>query len=254
MQPIEATIWSTGHELSAQMSALVHRGTGFPIKHVSEAPLNPGPSIVYGILRGTLPVMRRCTASGSPFWYIDHSYFGTPGRYRVVRDGFHHSYPGTLEAPVPPSIFNELGISIQPWRHEDNRTILVCPPSWHQSLHLDVDPDEWTSLITGQLATHSNRPIIVRQKGVNRPLEIDLQDCFLVVTYASNAGIQALIDGVPVMATDHPSLPKFAVEFLENPPLPERGQLFRHLAAHEYTMTEIGNGHMGKRIFKKELS
>ena len=69
------TIWVAPHYKSQVVLSALHRGTGFPMLQIYDAPFDPGPSIVYGLLRGGSELIRRCNSAGSPYWHIDHGYF-----------------------------------------------------------------------------------------------------------------------------------------------------------------------------------
>ena len=87
-----------------------------------------------------------------------------------------------------------------------------------------------------------------------RPLTEDLRDAWAVVTFNSNSGVEALIAGVPVFASDEGSMVwdvcNRSFEDIESPALPDRTQWFNDLCYAQWTLDEMKEGLVWKHLFR----
>jgi hypothetical protein len=203
--------------------------------------LRPGPVAIWGS-PARWGLIEKAIQQGRELFYMDHAYFGRRTYYRITRNAFQHD--GTGDAG--PERFDVHNRPVQPWR-EDGRHILICPnsPTYHRLFGVDVH--EWVTEITRTIAGVSQRPVRVRWKGQETPIDADLQDCWAVVTFSSAAALDALIAGVPVFV-----LAPFAAAYrfglpdvaqIESPIYPDgRARLMWNLAANQWTLDEIRAG------------
>ena len=92
----------------------------------------------------------------------------------------------------------------------------------------------WGSRAVDLLRQFTDRPIVVRgrDQAGKRPLAEDLEDCWMVVTFMSNAAVEAAMAGIPVLATGPCAARAIGrTEFsqIENPIYPERTQFAANL-------------------------
>ena len=99
------------------------------------------------------------------------------------------------------------------------------------------------------LKENSDRSVRVRQKSAmkTRPLAKDLENCWAIIVWKSNATTEALINGIPVFVTDSNCstfrMGKSDFSQIENPYYSnDREQFFWNLAANEWTLNEIAKG------------
>ena len=187
-----------------------------------------------GILRGS----GECVKKAEEFWYIDHGYFhrtkhppDCDGYYRVG----HNTLWSSGEGDYTWDRFNSFKIELKPWR-KDGSHIIVVPPSRYMCTFLNRV--WWLEKTQRELSKYTKRKIIVSTKD-----GVKLRDClpgaWALVTDHSNAAVDAVIHGVPVIVT-HPDRRIGSLEEIENPPK-SRGFL-KNLANRQWTLEEMRSG------------
>lgn len=189
----------------------------------------------YGILRGSDKYLKEA----SEYWYIDHGYFGkgTPSRfngyYRITRNATVHDGFGDY----PWDRFNKFNFELNDWRKNGNHIVLL-PPSIPMGAFLGYGEDDWIGSTEKELQKYTDREIVISKKHDN-PLRKCLQDAWAVVADHSNAQIEALINGIPVICTNE-ARKIGSLSQIENPPM-ERNYL-KNLAYQQWTIKEIERG------------
>ena len=114
------------------------------------------------------------------------------------------------------------------------------------SLVCDIDGEAWLADCQARLRAATDRPIRVRRKDDRRPLAADLDDCWALVTHASNAAVEAVLAGVPVFVTGPSAaaaMGSLDLDAIEQPVMPEgRRAWAERLAAAQWSLAEIRNG------------
>lgn len=189
-------------------------------------------------------ILMQAQAEGREWYYSDHAYLRRFEYYRVTRNAYQHD--GTGDAK--PHRFEQLGVPIKPWRTGGGH-ILVCPPDQPFADLFRFDSAAWMDNIMATLSQHTDRPIRVRQrKGAERApvtLQQDLQDCWALVTYVSNAAVEAVLEGVPIFATGRCAASMMGLRDLskiETPARPDRDQWAWNLADNQFTFDEMRSG------------
>jgi hypothetical protein len=108
-------------------------------------------------------------------------------------------------------------------------------------------PSSWPQNVVGRVSQFTSRSISIRpHPGLYRPKEPDFSKTWCAVTWASGAGIKALVAGIPVfyeMKNWIGSLAaKYGLRDIENPFLGDRLPMFERLAWAQFFMDEIENG------------
>jgi len=184
--------------------------------------------------------LQDCFAMGDDFVYIDHAYFGRHDFYRVTKNAYFHSGVGDpdygkLRMFYPRDI---------PWRKSGGR-IVVCPQSDGFFIRRDIDPKKWLDDTCARIRTLTDRPITIRTKKDRIPFRVHLRDAWAVVSYSSNAGFEAIMQGVPAIYTADSHARLLATDFacIENPYYPDnRNQVAAVLAANQWRLDEIRDG------------
>lgn len=100
-----------------------------------------------------------------------------------------------------PERWDALGVDLKPWR-TDGEHILVCPNRSFGRPDMMM-PLGWERDVAARLARFTKRPIRIRPHPGNgahaKPLADDLRDAWACVIWASSAGLQALLAGIPVI-------------------------------------------------------
>ena len=95
---------------------------------------------------------------------------------------------------------------------------------------------DWTSQILKTLAEHTDRKVVISEKGRNSFSEC-IEDAWCLVTHHSNCAVDALVRGIPsiVLGRKLGSLGD-----IENPPMDR--SVFAFLANNQFTLDEIRGG------------
>ena len=148
------------------------------------------------------------------------------------------------------------GIALKPWRSNPDGHVLVCPQRGFTAAPYGM-PSGWAARIMGEMQ-RAGIPARVREHPKAKDRHISDADCLnglmrdldgarAVVIWGSNAGVHALINGVPVfhdaprwIAQD--AARKFSVAALADPFLGDRLPAFHKLAWSQWEVREIANG------------
>lgn len=189
-----------------------------------------------------------------PWFYGDHAYFGRFKFYRVTRCRYMHD--GVSGRPDYDRL-RRFGVDPKPWR-KNGRHILICPPDRVFARLMGFDADEWIRDTVASLARATDRPIRMRGRlGAetrDRGLHADLVDCWALVTYTSNAAVEAIIAGVPAVVTGECAASAISIsdpKLIETVECSEdRHTWAARLAANQWSLDEIASGECWRAIGK----
>ncbi len=227
----------TDHPYSKTVCAAFAEGCGGKLV----SPENSGSLVAcYGVLRGCAQSIHRA----KDFLYIDHSYFSTIGFSHLGYDAYYRIVPNAIWHPSLTNEdknpnwdrFNKLGLELKPWR-KSGRYILLIPPS--EVMEKFFSLEGWGQDTIKELKKFTDRSVIVHYKNSVTPLKEIMPDAHCVVSSHSNAGIDALMSGCPVIFT-HPERTLGELKDIENPPM-NRDFLAR-LANHVWSLDEMREG------------
>jgi hypothetical protein len=215
------------------------------------------------VLRGILKhkIMQQCWRDQRDFFYMDSGYLGNhkselnpmgnKNWHRIVRNNIQH---GDVIAR-PADRWEALGMVMKPRRQ--GRRILVAAPDDKPCKFYGIDREQWILETTQTLQQHTDRPIVVRNRARRRsdrvlsdPLHRVLaDDVHALVTFNSNAAVEAVTEGVPVFvsAPSHAAAPvgNRDLSQIETPFWPSDDQRYQwlcHLAYCQYSVRELKNG------------
>ena len=181
-----------------------------------------------GIIRGTKRLQLACETNNIPYYYFDQPYlfsndyqphpgFGQPW-YRIIKnnvqmidiDERHKERFENIKSMCSRHKDSLNEITLKDWK-KDGQTIIIIPPSIHTATWYDIEVETWIENINTELKKHTDRPIQVRYKYVNRkhgkrnstPLSVELRNCFAMVSWHSMAACEAVIAGVPSFTSEH---------------------------------------------------
>lgn len=167
-----------------------------------------------GIVANKVPELVR---DGKDFVYADHAYFKRgwdKGHFRVCRNWIHQ----TSIFKRPDDRLKKWGVTIESWRKTGGKVVVIPPTAFQKTLGCEG----WLKETTARLKQATGRQIDVKwEKGGLREY---LADAWAVVTWASVAGVEAALMGVPVFAGEKcPALPVSAgpLEKIETPEYPD---------------------------------
>jgi len=186
-------------------------------------------------------VIQKAIKENRTWYYADHAYINRGRYYRVTKNRYQHTGEGDSNGKR----LKAHGIEIKPWR--TGAHIVVCPPDEVFARLMGIDATEWTERARQKLAEATDRPIIWRDRlGHKKQLTADLANAHALVTFMSNAAVEAIIDGIPVFcngpcAAQSMGKPDFSE--IEYPIYPDDRQRFLGvLADNQWTLDEIRSG------------
>ncbi len=179
---------------------------------------------------------------GAKVLVFEHSWIGQEGIFALCLN--HHNGLGTWHIGSE-NRWPSFGIEVKPWRKEGDHILVI--PQRGMGVSPVAMPRGWTSDVTSRLAAITRRPIVVRypQERIH-PIEPAFKDAHAVVTWASGAGIKAIINGIPVFYEMPHWVGAYAsingITNLEFPYLGERDTLFHRISWAMWTIPEIERG------------
>lgn len=145
----------------------------------------------------------------------------------------------------------------KPWR-SDGTHILILPQRGMGEEGVRQPPG-WERTIESRLRHMTDRPIKFRPHPGIRPhpanyAKVGLDGCWACVTWASGAGIKAVVAGVPVFHELREwigaAAAKWGFSDLEHPYLGERDTMLRQISWAQWTADEIAKGEPFKWLLK----
>jgi len=162
----------------------------------------------------------------------------------------------------PADRWKQLGVELQPWK-EGGEYILVCGQvPWDASVQ-HTDYKRWVIKTLIRLPKFTDIPIVFRPHPLQKTaidvrhlkhVKIDcegtlqeaVQKAATVVTFNSNSGVEAVIEGVPVVTCDKGSMvyeiANNDIERVDNPLTPARRAWAYNLAYTQWTRDEMKKG------------
>lgn len=206
----------------------------------AQGSLQQGPAAFYGVRPGWLQLWQQAKAESRDWFYIDNKYLGPRKQhFRVTKNALQSDGIGR---PAWDRLAR-LGVEIKPWLPE-GRHVLVCPQS--DEFFQTFGVGDWLGRTLAELPRHTGREIRVRRKGDATPFEADLVDAFAVVTHSSNAAVDALLAGVPVVTTGWGPAQRMGrtdLSLIENPLRPDgREEWAAILAGQQWSREEMRCG------------
>lgn len=212
------------------------------------------PIAVFGILRGTGDLIKKCMIQNQSFYYFDHAYY-LGGRHSVspyVNDKVYritkNDYSLTHITKLTDKDYERIEkykphYEIKPWKKE-GRYILILDISKHISKYFGC-PD-WLNDTIAQLKQFTKKEIVVRTKETKESLKEQLKEAYACVSYQSTGCIEAVLEGVPSFCGGLScGLPvsHWDLQLIETPNYSDRREEWIHsLLANQFTMKEIKDG------------
>lgn len=242
-------------------------------------------AVFYGFQPHVRKVMRNYVLANRHAVHVDLGYWSR--RFRGDRYGYHRfsinrHHPDYFQrVKHPRDRADELGIKLEPWSH-GGEYVLLCGMSEKAAGVVGLGFQEWEREAARQIAAVTSRPIWYRPKpnkygsyrGINgtqmtRPraklsaegypttdISDALRGAWCVVSHHSNAGIDAIVAGVPCFQVDGVALAMGLADLrkIETPRQPtddERRQWANDVAYTQFNCSEMRKG-VPWRHFKSE--
>jgi hypothetical protein len=137
---------------------------------------------------------------------------------------------------------------LAPWRKAGRHIVVAHPTATYARFH---GLEDWTGRTVEALARVTDRQIVVRDKESKRPLGADLDGAHALVAHGSNAAVEAVIMGCPVVVHQDSAAAHVGLTDLgriEQPVMPDREPWLRALAYSQFDENELTNGVLWKLI------
>ena len=192
------------------------------------------------------------------FYYIDTGYMGNLQKrkdwHRVVKNNVQHTTP---RYDLPDDRFNQASSRdrFTGWKKMDGPILLVTP-SAKPCNYYNINRDQWVTDTITEIKKYTDRPIIIRDKGLRRerlgdnsvPAQLLRDNIHCLVTYNSIAATEAISMGVPAIALAPGAAGELctdSISKIESPYFPDEDKVIawqNWLAYCQYTTTELRTG------------
>jgi len=167
----------------------------------------------------------------------------------------------TLTLGYPSDRFDAMGVKVKPWRKSGKHILYAGSSEKAHAFWGIPPPTQYAKQVVSRLREVTDRPIIYRPKpswrgampvhnaefshGNKRTLAADLEGCYALVVYGSNACFEAALSGVPSIILGNGVLRSISstdLADINKPRLGDRETLFHAIAYHQWTMAEMMSG------------
>lgn len=206
-------------------------------------------------------VIHLCEKQKRDYYYIDTGYMGNLHKrkdfHRVVKNNVQNMVP---RYDLPDDRFKRIPdytnlLRFAGWRKLDG-PILVVTPSDKPCNFYGIDRDRWVADTVAEIQKHTDRQIIIRDKGLRRerlgdnsvPAQLIRDQVHCLVTYNSIAATEAISTGVPAIALAPGAADELCtkkISDIENPYYPDEEKVIawqNWLAYCNYATRELENG------------
>ncbi|GAA4440511.1 hypothetical protein [Bremerella cremea] len=237
-------------------------------------------AVTFGLAR-TIPAAK-CVNSSI---VAQHKSASRTGQHIVVEEGIIHREHyftvgwGGPDGRVnfcnwncPADRWELLKVRVMPWRNTGKHVLLCGQIPWGSSVQ-HTDHAQWCRTTAMQLRYLTSRPIVFRPHPLHRDaidmrsvdvqlstapsLQEDLYDAWAIVTFNSNAGVEATLAGIPAFVAEDSengdAVLNRRLEEIETPSMPPRSQWLYNLAYTQWTPTEIADGKTLKHLHRGVL-
>lgn len=154
-----------------------------------------------------------------------------------------NSYQMQKISDSPSDRWNSLRTEVTPWKKNPNGHILIaCPTPTYEKFH---DIEGWTEKTLRRLARITDRQVVTRDKESKRDLRDDVAGAHVMVSHGSNAAVEGVIMGCPVIVDPSSAASLVGLTDLdqvENPVYPDRTKWLHSLAYSQFNERELVDG------------
>lgn len=225
---------------------------GFSIAATAVDPSGPDDALVIWNRHRFAGQARRYEQEGARVIVAENGWLNAAsGEKRIALQLGHHNGAGDWHEG-PEDRWSDLGIDLKPWRLDGDHILVLAQRGIGEPGI--AEPRGWSSAIAAQLQSRTRRRVIIRKHPGNAepPPEPDWSRCWAAVTWASGAGIKALIAGIPVFYGLNRWIGAAAAlplqSDIERPYLGDRLPMLRRLAHAQWSLAEIASGEPFRRL------
>jgi hypothetical protein len=210
------------------------------------------PMAVSGITKNIVPSIAQ--QRGLDWYYIDTGYFGNGEEktwFRITKNNYQNVGPVVSRPADRLDRFR-----LDRTQYKRGQKILIVPPDPKISQGYRLEsPDQWIDNISSQIRQYTDRTIDIRFRPPSRNVRVLVdtfanalkKDVWAVVIWASNAGVESLIHGIPVVSLGPSACTPLSgtLEKIDSLPNLNQDQVdswLKHLAYSQFSRREISNG------------
>lgn len=243
-------------------NALESFGNSFPNKEFIQINRNTkiaydGIPVIWGNKNESKELIHQCWDEHIDFFHLDLPYIENWARtssadaiktFRLSINALHKNKVFQRPGDRLQWLTASVGVTLRDLRPKQQGIILICPPSETMADFFQIDIDQWLAKTINEIKTHTDLPYRVRFKPTQRAqrttLVQDLIETKCMVTFNSNAGVEALFHGVPVISHECAPTGPVSLEFdeLDNLPSLDLTSWGNSLAYSQWSMDELSNG------------
>ena len=225
-------------------------------------------AVVFGVGKKNVPasyargaVIAQQKLRGMPFIVIEKGYVKRDIYYAVGLGGLNGRAYFRNEN-MPPDRWTNLGVEMKPWKLSTEGHVLVCGQVPHDASVQHINFYQWCDHIIKLIRQHTDKTIRFRphplanfpdiprfkdaELSFHRNFREDIENASSVVTFNSNAGVDAVINGIPAYAFDIGSMIKDVanndIETINNPKIFDRNQWAADIAYTQWNEYEFERG------------
>jgi hypothetical protein len=137
------------------------------------------------------------------------------------------------------------------WSRDGKHIVIAEPSATYEKFH---GIEGWTERTVAALKQYTSRPLVFRDKEMQRSgrkLHEDLKGAHCLVTHGSNAAVEAVIMGCPVLVHSDSAASLVGltdISKIEEPIYPDRQPWLNSLAHCQYTENEMCNGKLWRTL------
>lgn len=219
--------------------------------------LYDGIPVIWGNKNESKQLIHQCWDEGIDFFHLDLPLIENWGRksaadtirtFRLSINALHKNQMFPRPGDRLQYLTHSLMMPMRDWTYRPNGVILVCPPSEPMAEFFDINIDDWLDKTVQDIKAHTDIPYQVRFKPTHRAqrttLAQDLDQTIAMVTFNSNAGVESLFYGVPVISHGISATAPISIEYDEitQKPSYDRAAWGSWIAYSQWNMDELANG------------
>lgn len=202
---------------------------------------------------------RHCIEQNRKFYNLDTGYFGNKKRKEIIRisvNGFQDQGP-----IIDRSQDRLANFAIDISNFKRGSSIVIVPPD-EKITKLFKLKNSWIEDLRYEIKKYTDRPIRLRTRPTARSNRMKSntfkdfiqQDTYLVIGYNSNALVESIIHGIPVVSLGHSATKSFSnynlcdIERIPNIDNDKRISWLKHLSYKQFNYEELNNGTAWKII------
>ena len=196
---------------------------------------------------------QHCRNNNRKFYNLDTGYFGNVKRKQIVRVSINNFQDQSVIVDRPSDRLAAQPVKIQ--NFDRGSTVVIVPPDRKIARTCGLGTD-WVEQTQAEIEKHTDRVVRIRDRPESRTdrllydsfEEFIKHDTHVVVGYSSNALVEAVLCGIPVIALGHSvttSLMNWKIKDIEEIPTVDqdlRHSWLKHLAYRQFTHSELADG------------